>query len=297
MMRGFLPAYRNLIVDGLARWRRAWMWIVLEIVGVALLVALGLLWTRIPEKHTWQVLLTLVVPLIVAAAFLALQAETVRAFLRREAGTARVSLAWGAATLLIWIAIGWLLWALLDRFDDHTFNWAMYLNSKASEHARVHWASYQHINRELEWVEWTLRWVIVPGLLVPLAFTSAWGFRRLPWRRVLRLFIDWRWWPVVLACALVAEAWPQTWFEANPHGSVHAQVTRVLLKVVLAYLLAIVCWMDVIAWAAMLLDPAPRTGPDDGGEPVAPIAGPRNEKQAAVPLPLPDTNQGVGGNA
>ena len=96
----------------------------------------------------------------------------------------RVSLAWGAGTLVLWIVIGWVLWVLLDKFDDSTFDWAMYLNSKLGEHARVHWASYEHLNRDLNWLEWTLRWVIVPGLLMPLASSAAWGLRRLNPRSV-----------------------------------------------------------------------------------------------------------------
>ena len=259
--------FRTLIVEWLSRVRRAWVWIVLELVGVALLIALGILWTRIPEKHWWQVLSTLVVPVLIAAAFVVLQAGTFRGFLR-PAGQdrPRVGLAWGAATLVIWIAIGWLLWGLLDKFDDHVFNWAAYLMSKASESARVGWASYEHLIRDLNWVGWTLRWVIVPGLLMPLAATAAWEFRRLPWRRVLRLYITWHWWPAVLALALVGEAWPQTWFSAEPHGSVHSQVMRAIFKLVAAYLLAMVCWVRFVGWTAMLLDPAPRGG-NDGGEP------------------------------
>ncbi len=291
---------RSLIVDALGRMKRAWLWIVLQSVGVALLIALGLVWTRIPEKHAWQVSLTLLVPVIAMAAFVVLQACTFRGFLRPAGeGRRRVALAWGAATLVIWIAIGWLLWALLDKFDDRIIDWAAYLNSKAGAYARVHWASSEHLSRDLQWLEWTLRWVIVPGLLLPLASTAAWGFQRLPGRRVLRLFIDWRWWPAVLACALVGEAWPQTWFETEPHGSVPSQVTRVIVKLVLAYLLAMVCWIKVMAWAAMLIDPAPRGGPGDGGEPVGvpAIAGPDESKHAAVRLPLPDADESVGGNA
>src|SRR5215472_2673682 len=173
MMRRFLFAYRDLVVDGVRRMRHAWIWIVLEFIGVALLIVLGLVWTRIPEKHVWQVLLTLLVPLIVMAAFVALQAGAFRAFLRPVGESSRrVSLAWGAATLLIWIAIGWLLWALLDRFDDRIVPWADYLNSKAGVYARAHWASYARLSRDLHWVAWILRWVVVPGLLIPLAYTA-----------------------------------------------------------------------------------------------------------------------------
>jgi len=302
MMRAVFKRFGNMIRDWLKRVRRAWLWIVLQFAGVALLIALALLWTRIPEKHVWQVLLTLLIPLIVAAAFVVLQAGTFRGFLHpaRPQGTRRIALGWGAATLPIWIAIGWVLWSLLDRFDDHTFQWAVDLSSKASAHARVHWASYEHLNRDLTWAGWTLRWVIVPGLLMPLASSAAWGLRRLPWRRVLRLLIDWRWWPGVLFSALVGEAWPQTWFDADPHGTVHQQVTRVILKVAAAYLLGIWCWVRLLGWTAMLLDDPPSAaGADDGGEPVPEpaLVAPLGGKHTSVRLPLPDTDEGIGGNA
>lgn len=295
--------FRNWIVDWVSRLRRAWLWIVLEIVGVALLIGLGLAWTRIPEKNAWQVLLTLLVPVVVAAGFVVLQAGTFRGFLRPVAEVdprerARVSLPGGAATLVIWIAIGWVLWAQLDKFDDHIWSWASYLNSRFGVGPRAGWASFEHLSRDLKWAGWVLRWVVVPGLLMPLGCSAAWGLRRLPRGRVLRLFIDWRWWPAVLACALVGEAWPQTWFSGEPHGSVHEQVTRVIWKLVAAYLLAMVCWVKLLGWTAMLLDDGPR-GDDGGGEPVAGRAidsGP-GEKRGAVTLPLPDADQGIGGNA
>ncbi len=302
MMRTVFKRFGAMIMDWMQRVRRAWVWIVLQFAGLAMLIALGLLWTRIPEKHVWQVLLTLLVPLILVAAFLVLQAGTFRSFLHpaRAGGSPRIALGCGAATLLIWIAVGWALWALLDRFDDHTWSWAIYLSSKAGQQDRVHWASYGHLNRYLGWAGWTLRWVIVPGLLMPLASSAAWGLRHLPWRRVLRLFIDWRWWPGVLFSALVGEAWPQTWFDTEPHGTVHQQVMRVILKVAAAYLLATWCWVRLLGWSATLLDDAPPAdGTDDGGEPVPEpaLVGPLGGKHASVRLPLPDADEGVGGNA
>lgn len=285
MMRTILQRFGDMIADWLRRVKHAWMWIVAQIAGVAILIALGLIWTRIPEKNAWQVALVLLVPAVIAAGFVVLQAGTFRGFLRPRAdddSRLRVALAWGAATLVIWFAIGWVLWALLDKFDDSTIGWASYLNSRFGANARAHWATYEHLNRDLNWVGWTLRWVIVPGLLMPLASSAAWGLRHLPWRRVLRLYIDWRWWPSVLGCALVGEAWPQTWFEAAPQGNVHAQISRVIWKLLAAYLLAIWCWVKLLGWTAMLLDDAPPAVVAD---------------DAAVPLALPDTGDGVGGNA
>ena len=44
--------------------RRSWIWVVLQFLLTLVLIVAGLAWTRIPEKHWWQVLLTLVVPLL-----------------------------------------------------------------------------------------------------------------------------------------------------------------------------------------------------------------------------------------
>ena len=215
-------AWGGLIGDGWGRFKRAWLWVAAEYVGLAVLIALGLGWTRIPEKSGLDVALTIAVPLFIAAGFLWLQAGLVRGFLpppvlvdtKEDEDNPEpkwVPFAWGAATLLVWIAIGWVLWALLDKFDDHIWSWSSYLNSKFDPHARTHWASYALLSRDLTWAEWVLRWVVVPGLLIPVGVCSAaWGIFRTPWRGATRLWVSWKWWPLVAAWALIGEAWPRT---------------------------------------------------------------------------------------
>ena len=262
------------IHDGWERLRRAWVWVLGEYVGIAALIAIGLVWTRIPEKNGWQVALTLAVPVLIAAGFLWLQAGLVRGLLpaampaevkddEEDADSRWVPIAWGAATLLLWIAIGWALWVLLDLFDSRVSQWASYLNSKFDPHARTHWASYAHLSRDLYWAEWASRWAVVPGLLVPLGVCSAaWGLLRLPWRRAVALWVSWKWWPVVIAWALIGEAWPQRWFASDPYGTVRAQVWRVGLKLAAAYLLAVTGWVKVLGWGAMRVNPPPRASKD-----------------------------------
>ncbi len=48
----------------------------------------------------------------------------------------RVKLVLGAATLLVWVAVFWACWAILDWCDDQIPQWAGYLNSQASAHMR-----------------------------------------------------------------------------------------------------------------------------------------------------------------
>jgi len=317
-MRVF-EVWGDLIRDGLARLRRAWGWIVAQFIGMVLLIALGLGWTRVPEKYGWQVALTFVLPLVIIAGFLWLQAGTMRAWLREgprpvaieaedeevseedegqeeddDQEPRRVLLAWGAVTLILWIAIGCIAWWGLDHLELRGYSWSGYVNSKLGPHARATWGSYNNVYRDFEWGIWALKWVVVPGLLVPLAVcAAAWGLIRTPWRRGLCVWRKWNWWPVVVAWALIGEAWPQTWFSTQPHGTVHEQVWRVVWKLAGWYLLAVLGWNKVVGWAAMLVDPRPRTlmdepylrlGLSDAVTPPLPIA-PAAEEVAPEPEP------------
>jgi hypothetical protein len=277
---------------------RARWWIALQFSGIALLIALGLVWTRIPEKNAWQVTLTLLIPLLVAAGFLALQTGYLRSLLRSvvpESDVAQpaVSFALGALTILLWIAVGWVVWNCVDLFDQRTYQWASYLNSRFNPDMRARVFTYEHLQKWLDYAAWVLRWVIVPGLLVPFGATARFGLRRAPWGRVLRVWINWRWWPVVLGLALLGQELPQKFFQYDPSGTVNAQVTRVILKVIAAYLIGVLCWILALAWAAALVAGPPVEMPlaaEDGttseGHPLQ-----------GRPLPMGGTEDHLHGNA
>jgi hypothetical protein len=293
----FLTLTRDLLVLGARRLLRARLWAVLQFVGIAVLVAAGLVWTRIPEKNWFEVLLTLLVPLFVAAGFVALQAGFLRSLLRVGANLAEpiqteVSFALGALTLLLWIAIGWILWNFVDRFDAHTNDWAMYLNSRFDADYRARVLTYEHFSTWLEYAAWLLRWVIVPGLLLPLGCTSLFGLRRAPWRRIARIWIAWRWWPVVLILALIGDVLPKHFFSSDPTGSVQTQISRVILKLIAAYIVSVLCWIFALAWSAALV-----IGVDSIPGALLPEPAPEPKPTDAPPLSLDDAGDHLRGNA
>jgi hypothetical protein len=232
------------------RLRLSWGWIAAQFGGTLLLLLLGLAWTRLPDKHGWQVALSLLIPVLLIISVLELQAGTMRR-LADDDGK-RVKLVWGAATLLVWIALGWAVWALLDWCDDQIPLWAGYLNSRASAHARATLFTYEHIQRWLTILEWILRWVVAPAKIIPYAFASAQWSWRLPWRRILRILWNWRWWLAVVLASLLAVWLPAKSFTELPHGTVSAQVWCVGLKLASAYLLAVSSWVLLLAWVAVL---------------------------------------------
>jgi len=270
----------------LHRLRLNFRWVAAQFLFTLLLILVALAWTRLPDKHVWQVGLSLLIPLLLAIGALELQAGTVRAFADDDGQ--RVKLIWGAVTLLIWIAIAAAIWAFLDWCDDQIWDWAAYLNSKASPHARVTILSYQHIGRWLAFAEWMIRWIVVPAKLIPFAAASSqWGWR-LPWRRIVRFLWSWRWWLGVVAASLAGVWLPTSFFLKVPAGSVSAQVWAVILKLIGAYLLAVGSWVLLLAWWATLFSrKLPPTEEVLVGVPV--LTGPhsRNSK-AKADVPPPD---------
>jgi hypothetical protein len=232
------------------RLRLNWKWIAAQFLLTLLLILVALAWTRLPDRHIWQVALSLLIPVLLAISALELQAGTVRAFANDDGH--RVKLVWGAGTLLVWIAVGFAAWALLDWCDDQIPLWAGYLNSKMTPHARATTFSYEHLQRYMTIAEWVLRWIVVPAKLIPFAAASAqWGWR-LPWRRLIRFLWSWRWWLGVVLASLIGVWLPSKFFEKLPAGSVSAQVWAVSLKLAGAYVLAVGSWVLLLAWWASL---------------------------------------------
>jgi hypothetical protein len=225
-------------------------WIAAQFGLTLLLILIGLAWMRLPEKHVWQVLLSLLLPLLVAISALELQAGTMRSFANDDGK--RVKLPWGAISLLFWIGVAWGCWAILNWCDDQIPQWTGYLNSQAPAHWRAKFLTYEHLSLWMSYIEWVLRWIVVPAKVIPFAIASAQCGWRLPVRRVLQLLWNWRWWLGVTIVALVSVCLPGHFYSATPHGAVSAQVWHVSLKLAASYLLAVSGWVLLIGWFAVL---------------------------------------------
>jgi hypothetical protein len=288
-------AIMSTLKDLLRRLRASLGWVAAQFWATVLIVLAGVGWTRVPERHAWLVGLTLLLPLLMLAATLVLEAGTMRSLLQRD--ERRVRFAVGALTLLVWIAVVGIAWFILDWCDDQIPQWASYLNSRASANARARFFTYAHITTWLSVLEWIFRWIVVPAKVIPHALASAqWGWR-LPWRKLLRMMLNWRWWIGAVIAALVGVLLPSYFFNGEPHGSVTLQVWAVILKVAGAYLLAMVSWILLLAWAAVLLardERKPKTPGDDAL--VAAPVGSGSLGENSVKLPLPESGDDVGGN-
>jgi hypothetical protein len=278
----------SLLRELYARLVQSRRWVAIQFGLTLLLVLIGMAWTRIPEKHLWQVTLSLLLSLLLAISALELQTGTMRSFADDDGK--RVKLVWGAFSLLVWLAICALAWALLNWCDDQVPQWAGYLNSKAPSHLRARLFTYEHIYLWILDVDWVIRWVVIPAKLIPFATASAqWGLR-LPWRRVFQMLRNWRWWLGVVLAALVGQQLPSHFFTSEPRGTVSAQVWHVTLKLVATYILSISSWVLLLGWVAVLFS---HQQPPSNAELVAlpALIGPSDKgEEASAKLPLPESD-------
>jgi hypothetical protein len=269
------------------RLSRARAWVAAQFVLTLLLILAGLAWTRLPDKHIWQVGLTLLIPLLLAICALELQAATVRKLADDDGH--RVKLVWGAVSLLFWIAVGAAAWWFLDWCDNQIPLWSGYLNSKFGAHARSATFTYDHIQHWLTQLEWVLRWVVLPAKLIPYCAASAqWGWR-LPWRRILRFLFNGRWWLGVVFASLIGAWLPSHFFDKPPAGTVSAQVWSVAFKLAGAYLLAVGSWVLLLGWWATLSVQRGEPPAEEALVAVPVAAGPPGrERSAKADVPPPD---------
>lgn len=273
------------------RLRRARVWVGLQFGLTLALILLGLGWTRLPEKHWWQVGLSLLIPLVLTISALELQAGTVRR-LADDDGK-RVKLVWGAVTLLVWVAVVWVTWAALDWCDDRIWQWASYLNSKASADGRATVFTFEHIQSWLTDLEWVVRWIALPAKVIPYAAASAqWGLR-LPLRRVIRMLWNWRWWGGVALAALVGVVLPENFFSGEPKGTVTAQVWAVGMKLAVSYLLAVASWVVLLGWWAVLFCRQQRPPAEEELVAVPVLSGPPDGELRARAVP-PEEEESAG---
>ena len=218
------------------------------VIGLVFVAAL-----RIPDSHTWQFALSVLVFAALAAAFLWLQTTTLQALREPASITAprRYSYALLALWIVVWGVLIHLLQALFEQSKVSTR--AGYWNSRLSPHLRQtltfdrlsHW---QHDVLEV------LLWWVLPALLLPLIIESvARGVRALrsgATYRVARRPLLW----IVTGAASLAAYWITcgllSW---HPGHSVHAELISLVCRIGVVYVLDIAIYLHAVGFIAQLL--------------------------------------------
>jgi hypothetical protein len=133
-------------------------------------------------------------------------------------------------------------------------------------------------------------WLVVPAFFIPVVATAAsWGFL-LPWRRVLRLMCQWRWWLGLIAAIIVGVALPVLINAAMQSGDTTPSLWVTDLRACGICLLTMGSWVLLLGWLAVLFDRnAPKTGDAFAVVP-GQTALPEIQKEESEKPPSPQSN-------
>ena len=232
--------------------------LVLLVFGNLLLFVVGVLALLIPDSHAWQLLLSALLALGLVAGLLLWNAAGIR---RLRAPASSFPLWAGALSLAAWLLLGALVIHVIGLAEPNIETRAGYWNSQLTSGLR-HLLSYTRLITLQQAVVTTLRWVVVPAVLLPFAIeTVTWGWGAALLGRASRVLLSLRHWIVAL-CGLGLAAWVVPALAAwHPSHSVHGEVFSAVLRLGCAGLLAIIAGLTVLAVDAELLHRTARSEP------------------------------------
>jgi predicted ribosomally synthesized peptide with SipW-like signal peptide len=232
--------------------RRLWL---LQFFSNAAIFLAFVWWLRISEAHWWNLLFSFLLIAAMVAAALLLHGGTLAYFQSaHEDRAARLQPAFRTAlrhlaAIFVWALIFFLLRDWIGRLDRYDIIFPGYLRSEFPAWLR-RMISEPRLDSIYSGFVSILRWVILPGLLLPFALFSAdKGFRGLiaasDWRRTLRSVSYW----LTLVVAAIVGVW---WVEAimgwklDPKiATLQAEKSSLAVRLLFAYLLGLFSWLLV----------------------------------------------------
>jgi hypothetical protein len=240
---------RDAVAVAVTSWR---LWLV-QFVGNAVIALAFVGWLRLPDAHWWQLLFGFLLIIACAAAALVLHVGTLD-YCRSAHQTKAAALgpAFRRASrhlpaIVLWALVLLFLECLVAKLDSYSVSFPGYLRSEFPAWLR-RIISEPRLDSLFTGSTWVLRWVILPGLLLPFAaFCAERGFRGLisfrDWRRALGGLI---YWIVLLVAALIGVCSTQAlmgWTLDPKTATLSAEETSLFFRLLAAYLLEIFSWL------------------------------------------------------
>jgi len=246
-----LTIARQTVYGCFHNWR---LWLI-QFIGNPLLFLLFAGWLLIPVASTLYVLLNFLVAILLIAACVALHGGTLNYFSERPlyVSGAFKQIFFRAVrnilAILICVAAIYLLWMLMDKFDDLQDTVPAYLRSTLSAAVRKH-VSLSSLEHSFSVFAFALRWILIPGLILPFAAAASnLGFRGFggagfgPWKRAVTSF---SYWIVLTVAAVVGVFAAQKLLDLTPNFAVstyHHEMFSLIVRLVISYVLALIAWM------------------------------------------------------
>ena len=240
--------------------RYPWIWL-LQFVGNIVLAVIAALWFQIGVGTSWSLLFQLLIAVFVIMGMLLLQSGTLNYF-SNLADNKAVKLVPTFKNALrhllafaLWTAIFCMLFYFLEKLGDYQSQFAGYLRSEFPAWLRRHISEPAMDNSYAGFVGF-LKWVVLPGLLLPFGLLSATiGFRGLimfrSWWRAVRNLAYW----IVLIVAAIIGVYctgkiVSQWRLDPKTATLGGEEVFVVFRFLFAYLLALFSWFWVCAMLA-----------------------------------------------
>jgi len=251
----FLVVGKEVLTSAFRGWR---VWLVQLVANVALF-GLFAAWLLIPVAQSWQLVLNVFVPLVVLTGVLVLHSGTMMFFHEDpDAAAPTLRSVFLAATrnvlpLVISGVIAYLGWTLIDKVGGYHETLPAYARSTLPLFVRRH-ISLVFLNSGFQVMMFLLRWILLPGLTLPIFLRSArFGFRVFSgtslaaWFKSLWSLSYW----VLLGLAAVIGVLAPTWlmgarpdFRTSTYGW---EMSSLILRFSVAYLLGVAAWVVICA--------------------------------------------------
>ena len=234
---------------------RAWRpWLIQFLVNPVLFAGfLG--WLLLPVSNTGHVILNATVALILISVALILHGGTLNYFyLRSDTEAVHLRDIFGRAlrhllALAVCVVVVYFLWLLADKADNYQQTLPAYVRSTMPVFVR-RIASETFFNDVFAGILFALRWILIPGLILPfIASTSCLGFRGfarkglVAWKNTV---LSLSYWVILIVAALIGVLATQKLMGMTPDfrtSTFSEETTSLVVRLFFAYLLGLLAWM------------------------------------------------------
>jgi hypothetical protein len=258
--------------------KRVWF---IQFVANPLLFALFVGWLLLPVATEFHLLLNGLVIVVFTAAALVLHGGTLNFYSAQhgdENAAARVAFGRAARNIFAVAACAALivvLWALLDSTESLQLTLPFYVRSLLPEFIRRYLDPWW-FQISLEGIVFAIRWVLIPGLVLPLLVEAASsGFRAFGkpgGAAVINSAKRASYWLVLLLAAAAGFIAPGALMEWSPefkNPTLHLEAISLAARLSASYILAVASWLLVCSIVGRLSRPLTATSSDTSWNPAA----------------------------
>jgi hypothetical protein len=246
-----LTIARKSVSGAFHNWR---LWLI-QFVGTPLLYLLFYGWILIPVASTMHVIANVLVAIALLLACVALYGGNLNYFSESPSNeSVQIKQAFLRALrnilpILLCVAAIYLLWMLAEQFEGLQETFPTYLRSTLSASLRQH-ISVSSLENIFAVVTFALRWILIPGLILPFAAAAsnrgfrgfgAAGFRA--WKNAVSSF---SYWLILTVAAVVGVFLSDKILDLTPNFATSTyphEWASLIIRLVISYSLALIAWM------------------------------------------------------